>query len=407
MNGPRFAIAVLVFSSFVLRAEEPPSGDRQHRVLDSISADDLAALARRFALEDLVQSEVKRALDELRSNPHHLEHFFSNDELMKMFRGQGALPSAPTRLPTRMMEVLEQQAREQARQLLAIRPETAPSQAKGTTPEPIPPQRPFSRQPPRGTGLDPRLQNNPSVRNMLRIWERNFGPLDRSPALKKAVAELLNSSIRENAAAGGPSAGDLFSDFINPDSPLGQDLAQWLDRAANGPGWDWNEIGLGDLNLSLKLPDGGMPEGLRSIGGPSGIGSDDTPSVYPVLLAIAAIAIIAALIVKRSRRTRSRDHFADGLQTEPVDVNTITDRATLIRAFEQTARSVFGRSADFWNHARIAESLAHRPELAAAAHDAGKLYCLARYAPPDEKLDSAHFELARQQLGSIRSAVAS
>lgn len=250
--------------------------------------------------------------------------------------------------------------------------------------------------------LDPRWRNNPSVRNFVRFWEKNVGPLDKTPALKNALFELLNNSGGSNSNTGSIE-GNAIDSLLDPESDIGREISKLLESAANGTNWQWSGLNLGDWKPNL--PNAILPSNGASYSPPSFSGEGSTQPVGTFLLVLALFGL-AILILRRSGLSKLLRGFTTKSISETqsdMDPNSITDRMSLVSAFESVTRLSLGCVAETWNHRTIAAELAQRSP-AGLASEAAALYEVARYAPPSDSLDEETLSAARRCLVQLREA---
>jgi hypothetical protein len=248
------------------------------------------------------------------------------------------------------------------------------------------------------------------------FWERNFGPIDDTPAVKRALADLINGT----ADMKGPD-GKNFWETLARDAGDGSSLAEWLKNG--GPGGDWKlpSFELGSTGLGRWWSGTGRVGGSSGSSGwsaprPSGSGSRvlGIPGLegswLPVVL-LGAI-LIGALVWWRFWYLRDPGpvgmDLPDGLGPWPVDPAAINSREDVVKAFEYLSVLICGPAARTWTHGTIAEALT----ALAATHEEpaamlARLYELARYAPRDEPLSADELAEARRlvcRLAGVRQA---
>jgi hypothetical protein len=229
-----------------------------------------------------------------------------------------------------------------------------------------------------------------------------MGSLDRNPAFKKMLSDLLNSSMSEGS---GPFGTDDLTSLFDPETPLGRELSDWLDQAAGDSSWDWSGVGFGDWNW--HLPESGLsaPNSSHSMPISSSGGGDD--SLAKPLLVLAAV-VVAVIVIRRYGLFRPERAARSGSQaalTALVDPNAVADRETLVKAFESITLHAIGGESVTWNHRTIADEFGRRvAENREAAEEAARLYEMARYAHPSESLPPEAFAAARRCLGQLREA---
>lgn len=255
------------------------------------------------------------------------------------------------------------------------------------------------------------------------LWERNIGPLDDTPAVKKALFELVEGSedLRDEN-------GNNFWDSLLKEAPTDVDgkssLSELFDGAALGDSWDFGKLELPKLFDSDRDSDhnhdfdrGPQRESWwsRNFGnrspstptaprGPSGSGvSIGVPGIGGGLIPLAILAglVVVALLVWRfwgvspwSRKRAAAGLFGPGW---PIDPRHITTREHVVLAFEYLSVLICGPVAKTWTHNTIAGALADLAKThGEAAVMLARLYELARYAPLTEPLTTAELAEARR-----------
>jgi hypothetical protein len=256
------------------------------------------------------------------------------------------------------------------------------------------------------------------------LWERNVGPLDETPAVRRALFDLVAGSD-DLVNADGKGLWDL----LDKDAVDGASFADWVDKAAEGGSWKLPSLDLGSTSFgrwwsgSSNVDGGGSSSsgrwsaGDRSSsrwGGPSGSGSMSfgglEGSWLPVIL--LAVIVFGGLIWWRfwylRDPSRVGDALPDWLGPWPVDPRRIATREDLVRAFEYLSVLICGKEARTWTHGTIARALS---DLAAThletARLLARLYELARYAPLDEPLTPEELAEGRRlvcQLAGVSAA---
>jgi hypothetical protein len=244
------------------------------------------------------------------------------------------------------------------------------------------------------------------MRDALAGWEKNVGPIKNNPELQKMLDGFLS---KENGFD--PSK---WKEWMNG---KGFDTSK-LDGlfGKNGPKLDLSKVPDPKLNLNLgnsKLPSWNFgspsisPPSAPSMGGWSfgGIGGSGLASLTPILI-ILAIAVVGVLVwmywpqIKESLARRSGEPAI--ALPEGFDPRLVTDRPTLIRAFELLSVVLCGPTAKTWNHVTIGgalkEFLTTNP---AGGEQLAVLYALARYTPENEPLTPEAIAQARSALCTL------
>lgn len=254
-----------------------------------------------------------------------------------------------------------------------------------------------------------------SMRTFASLWERNVGPLDDTPAVKKALFELVEGTEDIKDAEG-----NSFWDTISKETGDSTSLADFIDSAALGDSWKMPKFDMPSFNWSKSDPDIGRSGGSNSSGdswwnrrssssnrgGPSGSGGFGGFSIpglegswLPIV--ILAILLLGALIAWKVWGWKSaetgRPFGLGGLGAWPIDPQKISTRQHVVLAFEYLSVLICGPSAKTWTHNTIAQALA---DLATTHGETAtmlaRLYELARYAPLEEPLTAAEVAEARR-----------
>ncbi|MBX9624025.1 MAG: hypothetical protein K2X82_09470 [Gemmataceae bacterium] len=301
------------------------------------------------------------------------------------------------------------------------RPGTPGGDPKGAnpgTPPGKPPAPPAPGSP--AAGLDePESPREKATRAAAAMWERNVGPLDETPAVKRALFDLVAGT--EDLTDG---EGNNFWDRLLKESGESESFNDFLGDAAKGESWKLPDfdfklpsLGLGDSTPDIGGPtagDGpreswwsrnfGSPERRAprppSAGGGFNIGVPGMEGSWLPVVLLAAV-LLGGLIWWRFWVLRDDPREAaaalGGLGPWPVDPRRITTRADVVLAFEYLSVLICGPSAKTWTHNTIAQALS---DLAATHGEAAvmlaRLYELARYTPADEPLSTAELAEARR-----------
>jgi hypothetical protein len=248
-------------------------------------------------------------------------------------------------------------------------------------------------------------------------WERNVGPIDETPAVKRALFDLI-----EGTADLKDPEGNSFWDSLTKDTGDGKSFADFFDGVSADGNWKWPSLDLPSLNwgrsdsnlgggLGSSSGSGGSwwsrrstPSAPRMPGTGSGFGSGfGIPGLEGSWLPVVILAavLLGALLVWRFWYLRAPQADSllgpGGLGAWPVDPRRIASREELVKAFEYLSVLICGASARMWTHHTIAEALADlaRTQLDTALMLA-RLYELARYAPLDEPLTTGEIAEARR-----------
>jgi hypothetical protein len=241
---------------------------------------------------------------------------------------------------------------------------------------------------------------------LLGFWEKNVGPLDRTPALQQAILDIIKSGGLKTG--GGGDEGGLLSFFEKHGSEVGDPgRVVGLEKAFDGSSKKLGDWGLQDWSPKTGGfgGDWGAPSTpslpstsfFGGFGGPSWEGSW-TP-LFLLLL------IVAAAVAWRywPQMRFFRDEKIDLTQRPwPVDPRAVKDREGVVRAFEYLSVQLCGDAARVWNHRTIAAALRDRVQGAAAVSgELAGLYELARYTPPAEPFTPVAIAAARRCLCHI------
>jgi len=313
---------------------------------------------------------------------------------------------------------------------LLVPPKDVPP-PKLVDPGQVPPMPMFPPMPPPDLRPDPLRNLDPNGKNpeqppsgrdkaahaAASLWERNIGPLDDTPAVKKALFELVEGTEDLKGADG-----KSFWEELSLEEGQSTSLSELLDGASMTESWTMPKLDLPDWKLfdGDSGPDvgggGNSGEGWwsRNFGGskprpnvspgsaPSSGGSISLPGVqgglWPIL--IFAAMIVTALLVWKFWGTKFGRNRANGILYGPgwpLDPRRITTREHVVIAFEYLSVLICGPSAKTWTHHTIADALADLAKThGEAAAMLARLYELARYAPLDEPLTTAELAEARR-----------
>lgn len=239
------------------------------------------------------------------------------------------------------------------------------------------------------------------------LWERNVGPIEESPAVQRALQELVNDPELMDS---------LFDENGNSffDSLQGESQKDWTDWFRLDDGWEWPELNLGWRWGGIDWTFGSGQTGDRTVDLGSGSSTSLTGSDWdglgtlhigtlkiPVLLLLVVLAMVAAILLWRKwdilmlpRRRATRVTTEGGW---PIDPRTINSREDVVRAFEYLSVLLCGQDAKTWTHSTIAEALVTLAQThVEPALKLARLYELARYAPLDEPLSRVEVLEARR-----------
>lgn len=397
----KFALLVLLLMAFPAFAQEA----REKR---QIGPDEIKALQEQLAAIAALQGKT----------PEEIE------KLMKLFEGKfGDLPNKfpngipkPPQFGPNMRPPEPPPPPRIGPPDAAPPPNIVPPQPNG---DPFNPERPRPFDPggnfnPPGQ-FDPKLNEHPGVAEMAKFWEQNFGPLEKTPAVRDALIELFEMS-KDGKLMDGEWKG-MWDDF-KMDGQNADGMADWLkemnfqggkwDMPDWGKGWDmkwgggnWGGGRWGGGGGGGNWGGGNWGGGGWGGGGWSGVGGAGG-SWLPVIL-LVAFAVIGLIVWKFWPMIKNRESSAAvavrALGRWPVDPRTIASREELVRAFEYLSILLCGDAARVWNHLTIARALRKQiPSSDLIADELAKLYELARYTPADEAMSPGSLADARRCL---------
>ncbi len=269
-------------------------------------------------------------------------------------------------------------------------------------------KRRFDPENPLGNPEEPpdRAAKTKAVEAATALWEKNVGPIDESPAVKRAILDLVSDGDAMDALTDG-NGRNIFEAFEGG----GGD-----DKFGNGgggdSGWEWPKFDFpwsrgrdADLDGGASRPRAAdsapRDYGSRSSSG-TGFGSIDLGSLkVPVLFLLCLVALVVGSVVWWKYggliRPRAAAAGAAGPPPWPLDPRDINSRQDVVLAFEYLSVMVCGPGAKMWTHSTIADELTGLAEThGEAAVKLARLYELARYAPLDEPLTRVELVEARR-----------
>jgi hypothetical protein len=292
----------------------------------------------------------------------------------------------------------------------------------GKTPNPMNPGTPAPPRPEDDLFRKPDEPTDPrdkSLQAFATIWERNVGPLDDTPEVKKALFDLAGTNGLDLDLT--DSKGNSIWDLLRKGEGDGVSFGDFMD--GSGGSWHLPQFDFPKMNWSpWKGSSSSSGSGSSSSwwgssssssprprpgssGGSSGFGNFGFGgSYFPlVVLGIIVLGILLWVLVKNLREAPATPAFVtDGLGPWPIDPRTINTREDVVKAFEYLSVLICGPSAKMWTHNTIADALA---ELAAThgetAEMLARLYELARYAPLDEPLTRDELMEARELVSGL------
>jgi hypothetical protein len=246
-----------------------------------------------------------------------------------------------------------------------------------------------------------------AVEAMTALWEKNVGPIDDSPAVKRAIAELVGDTDLMEMFK--DAKGRSLLDALEGDND--DKLGGLLGNDGGGDKWEWPKFDFWnrgrDLDVdvgsgrSRSTDFGSRDSSSRSSSG-GGLGTLDLGGLkVPFLFLLLLAALIAGALVwwkwGSVLGARPLAAGAAGPAPWPIDPRAINSREDVVKAFEYLSVMICGPAAKMWTHSTIADELT---ELARThgevAVKLARLYELARYAPLDEPLTRAELMEARR-----------
>jgi len=223
-------------------------------------------------------------------------------------------------------------------------------------------------------------------------WEKNVGPMSDSPALKELLAEFIKGA---GASDGQSPLASLFKGL------KGEGGAEFKDflKGVLPSGFKLPDLGLTRPNSLPSLPTAPtVPRGRPDLdfGGFDDLG---LPAAVGAAAVLAAFGYFAVLPWLRGRAAGLTPTPVPGLGPWPLDPRSVTDRDTLVRAFDYLSVLTLGPAARQYSHLTVAGELRRRvPAADDIADELGHYYEVARYTPPGEPVAAADLAAARAAL---------
>jgi hypothetical protein len=252
-----------------------------------------------------------------------------------------------------------------------------------------------------------RIAKNKAVETATALWEKNVGPIEESPDVKRAIIDLVSDTDVMDALT--DSKGNNLFDLLQGDD--GDKLGNLFgDSGGNSgwSGWDLPKFDFGwtrgrdtDFDTGSRRSRERSYEPRASGGAPSLSGFEFGSIHVPwIVLFVLLLLIVAAVMWWKWGdiiRPKSVVAPAGGPGAWPIDPRAINTREDVVKAFEYLSVLICGPGAKTWTHSTIAEELT----ALAATHGEtaiklARLYELARYAPLDEPLTRAELLEARR-----------
>lgn len=253
---------------------------------------------------------------------------------------------------------------------------------------------------PFGQPDEPLDNRSKSMSALASLWERNVGPLDDTPEVKRALFDLVSGengfdfdmkddsgnsfwdALKNNNGKGDNSA---FSDLLNDG---GGESWNWPKFEQPNIGWNkW--FGNSSPPSNPPIPQPHLPEASSnwSFGGGGSMGGLSGSWMTVLLLGFVFLGALLLWWYLKETKTPGDGVQRNGLGPWPIDPRAINSREDVVKAFEYLSVLICGPSAKMWTHGTIAEALT---DLTIAqgevAMKLARLYELARYAPIEEPL---------------------
>lgn len=263
-----------------------------------------------------------------------------------------------------------------------------------------------------------KMAKTKAVETATALWEKNVGPIDESPAVKRAIIDLVsdNETMEALTDANGKNLFDFLRDGSGPD---GNDFGDLFGKGGDS-NWEWPKFDMDwgrGRNLDLDWGSGGNrrpppdfntsrssrwnwgsgSSGGSGMGGGFNIGGATVPWLLVFILLAALIAFVVWWKWGDLFQPQTATAFAGGPGAWPIDPRNINTREDVVKAFEYLSVLICGPAAKTWTHSTIAEELiALAATHGETAVKLARLYELARYAPLDEPLTRAELMEARR-----------
>jgi hypothetical protein len=402
--------------------------DQLSKQFPNKSGKELDDFIRRATSDPRIMEQARQFAKKKQTDPGRAPKLSAEDRerLAKLFSGAGD----PGRPPVKTRPLPDEPLPKDGRPV-PPKKDPDPADPKVGPPPVVDPADPMNPPPPGGenppTPPAPKLEdslfrpaeesNDPRTKSLqafAAIWERNVGPLDETPEVKRALFDLVSDAngldldIRDDKGnsvwdllKNGDGSGLDFGNFADGGGSLklpqmdfpSLKLGKWFGGSPSGGG---SSSGSSWWGNSSPRPRPGSTGG----GGSGGLGNFGFGgSWFPVVvLGVVVLGILLWVLLKNLRDGAPQPAFvADGLGPWPVDPRQINTREDVVKAFEYLSVLICGPSAKTWTHNTIADALA---DLAVTHGEAAvmlaRLYELARYAPLDEPLTRDELVEARR-----------
>jgi hypothetical protein len=280
------------------------------------------------------------------------------------------------------------------------RPGNPPNNADG--------KRRFDPDNPLGAPNDPpdKVAKTKAVETATALWEKNVGPIDESPAVKRAILDLVSDPEAMDALT--DAKGNNIFDFLQNEGGDGDKMGDWFGKGDSN--WEWPKFdfnwGRGrnlDVDVGTSRPRTDFTPRSAPRSGPNfnGPGFNFGGVTIPWLLMLILLAVVVAAVLwwkwNVIFQPQAAVAFAGGPGPWPIDPRAINTREDVVKAFEYLSVLICGPAAKTWTHSTIADELT----ALAATHGEtaiklARLYELARYAPLDEPLTRSELLEARR-----------
>jgi len=278
-------------------------------------------------------------------------------------------------------------------------PERVPGGPQSKGPEYRQPHTP--PRPPANRELPTDLPDNKDYQSLAQMWEQTLGPLSETPAVRDALIEAFKNGGMDNL---GKSSGwkDLFDGSSSSSgAPSGRSrMFDWLKNSGSGMNWKWPSFGGSSSSSSWSAPrsSGSFSSGMSA---PSADGLGNVGMVLICLLVVGAIAVICWRYWPADEKAGGKDAWY-GMTGWAFDPRGVSDRESVVKAFECLSLTETAGEARVWNHLTIAAVLReHHPEVDGIAEPLARLYAIARYSPIAEPMSPADISEARHHLCSL------